>query len=95
MWGHLTQGRIFDIYVNALGAISGFLPLKREPIRRRTHRTREEARQYGFDYVEMFHNPVRKQVRNGMRSPVAFERQRILKAEGVHKSRGYSVVLFP
>jgi putative transposase len=43
----------------------------------------------------MFHTPVRKQVRNGMLSPVAFERQRILKAEGVHKSRGYSVVLFP
>jgi len=28
----------------------------------------------------MFYNPVRKQVRNGMLSPVAFERQRILKA---------------
>lgn len=36
-----------------------------------------------FDYVEMFYNPVRKQVRNGMLSPVAFERQQVLKAEGV------------
>ncbi|MET3437237.1 hypothetical protein ABIC44_001910, partial [Sphingomonas sp. 1185] len=27
--------------------------------------------------------PVRKQVRNGMLSPVAFERQQVLKAEGV------------
>jgi hypothetical protein len=43
-----------------------------------------------FDYVEMFYNPVRKQVRNGMLSPVEFERQQILKAEGVQKSRGYS-----
>lgn len=36
-----------------------------------------------FDYVEMFYNPVRKQVRNGMLSPVAFERQQVFKAEGV------------
>ena len=63
--------------------------LKRERIRRRTYRKREEARQDVFDYVEMFYNPVRKQVRNGMLSPVEFERQRILKAEGVQKSRGY------
>ncbi len=38
----------------------------------------------------MFYNPVRKQVRNGMLSPVEFERQQILKAEGVQKTRGYS-----
>jgi len=36
-----------------------------------------------FDYVEMFYNPVRKQGRNGMLSHVEFERQQILKAEGV------------
>jgi putative transposase len=36
-----------------------------------------------FDYVEMFYNPVRKQVRNGMLSPVEFERQHILNSEGV------------
>jgi putative transposase len=36
-----------------------------------------------FDYVEVFYSPVRKQVRNGMLSPVQFERQRNLKAEGV------------
>jgi transposase InsO family protein len=46
-------------------------------------KTREEARQDVFDYVEMFYNPVRKQVRNGMLSPLEFERQQILKAEGV------------
>ncbi|MCL6252356.1 IS3 family transposase [Altererythrobacter sp. KTW20L] len=62
---------------------SFFSSLKRERIRRRTYKTREEARQDVFDYVEMFYNPVRKQVRNGMLSPVEFERQQILKAEGV------------
>ncbi len=36
-----------------------------------------------FDYIKMFYNPVRKQVRNGMLSPVEFERQQIVKAEGV------------
>lgn len=71
---------------------SFFSSLKRERIRCRTYKTREEARQDVFDYVEMFYNPVRKQVRNGMLSPVEFERQRVLKAGGVQKSRGYSDV---
>lgn len=62
---------------------NAFSSLKREPIRRQTYKTREEARQDVFDYIEMFYNPVRKQVRNGMLSPVEFERQQILKAEGV------------
>lgn len=42
-------------------------------------------------YVEMFYNPVREPVRNGMLSPVTFERQQVLKAEGVQKTRGYSI----
>jgi hypothetical protein len=46
-----------------------------------------------FDYIEMFYNPVRKHATNGMLSPVEFERQRILKTEGVQKSRGYSVCI--
>ena len=44
-------------------------------IRRRTYRTRDEARQDVFDYIEMFYNPTRKHVRNGMLSPVEFERR--------------------
>jgi putative transposase len=47
---------------------------KRERIRRRTYKTRAEARQDVFDYIEMFYNPKRKHVRNGMLSPVDFER---------------------
>jgi len=57
--------------------------LKRERIRRRTYKTREEARQDVLDYIEMFYNPVRKHVRNGMLSPVKFERQQALMAQGV------------
>jgi len=64
-------------------AESFFLSLKRERIRRRTYKTREEAQQDMFDCIETFHNPVRKHVRNGMLSPVEFERQQSVKAERV------------
>jgi putative transposase len=57
--------------------------LKRERIRRRTYRTRGEARPDVFGYIEMFYHPERKHVRNGMLSPVNFERQRKPKREGV------------
>jgi len=28
-----------------------------------------------FDYIEIFYNPKRKHVHNGVRSPIEFERQ--------------------
>lgn len=77
-----SMSRRGNCHDNAV-AESFFSSLKREPIRRRTYKTRDEARQDVFDYIEMFYNPVRKQVRNGMLSPAQFERQQILKAEGV------------
>ena len=49
---------------------SFFNLLKRERIRRGAYRSREEARQDVFDYIEMFYNPIRKHVRNEMLSPV-------------------------
>lgn len=39
------------------------------------YKTREVARQDVFDYIEMFYNPVRKHVRNGMLAPVRCKRQ--------------------
>lgn len=60
-------------------------------IRSRTYKTREEARQDEFDPFEMFCNPVRTQVRNGMLSPIEFERQQILEAEGVGKTGGNQI----
>jgi putative transposase len=56
---------------------------KHERIRRRTYKTRTEARQDVFDYIEMFYNPKRKHVRNGMLSPAGFERQQKMRTEGV------------
>jgi putative transposase len=49
--------------------------LKWEWIRRKVYRSRDEARQNVFDYIEMFYNPKRKHVRGGMLSPVEFEKQ--------------------
>lgn len=53
---------------------SSFNLLKRERIGHSVHNSRHEARQDVFDYIEMFYNPKRKHVRNGMLSPVEFER---------------------
>jgi putative transposase len=75
---------------------SFFNLLKRERIRRKKYKTREEARRDVFalrrlhaiacrpmDYIEFFYNPQRKHVRNGMLSPIAFEQQQKLKLQGV------------
>lgn len=51
---------------------------------------RDEARQDVFDYIEMFCDPTRKHARNGMLSPIEFERQHKAKAEGAWKTRGGS-----
>lgn len=65
-------------------AESFFQLLKRERIRRKTHQTRDEARQDVFEYIEMFYNPKRKHTKNGMLSPVEFEaRQQKLNQKGV------------
>nr|WP_102248633.1 IS3 family transposase [Pseudorhizobium pelagicum] len=68
-----SMSRRGNCHDNAV-AESFFNLLKRERIRRRVYRSRDEARQDVFDYIEMFYNPKRKHVRNGMLSPVEFER---------------------
>jgi putative transposase len=62
---------------------SFFNLLKRERIRRRTYKTREDARSDVFDYIEMFYNPKRKHARNGMLSPADLEGQQAGKLQGV------------
>jgi putative transposase len=56
-------------------AESFFNLLKRERIRRKVYRSRDKARQDVFDCIEMFYNPKRRHVRNGMLSPVEFEKE--------------------
>lgn len=77
-----SMSRRGNCHDNAV-AESFFNLLKRERIRRRTYRTREEARQDVFDYIEMFYNPKRKHARNRMLSPAEFERQQMMRREGV------------
>jgi putative transposase len=85
---------------------SFFNLLKRERIRRKKYKTREEARRAVFalrrlqaiayrpvDHIEFFYNPQRKHVRNRILSPIAFEQQQKLKLQGVYKSRDYSVII--
>ena len=77
-----SMSRRGNCHDNAV-AESFFNLLKRERIRRRTYKTRAEARREVFDYIEMFYNPKRKHVRNGMLSPTEFERQQQTRTEGV------------
>ncbi|CVI63446.1 Integrase catalytic region (fragment) [Agrobacterium salinitolerans str. Hayward 0363] len=69
-------------------AESFFNLLKREQVCRKVYRSRDEARQDVFDYIEMFYNPKRKHVRNGMLSPVEFEKQQIALVCAVQRSFG-------
>lgn len=52
---------------------SFFASLKRERIKRRKYRTRDEARADVFDYIERFYNRQRRHGYVGNISPVAFE----------------------
>ena len=89
-WGAFLCARNLEHSMNRRGgchdnalAESFFNLLKRERIRRQTYRTREEARQDVFDYIEMFYNPKHQHARNGMLSPVEFERRQKMTYEGV------------
>lgn len=62
---------------------SFFNLLKRERIRRRTYRTRYDARQDVFKYIKIFYNPKHKHARNGMLSPAKFERWQLMRRESV------------
>ncbi|PSK85932.1 integrase-like protein [Limimaricola soesokkakensis] len=77
-----SMSRRGNCHDNAV-AESFFNLLKRERIRRRTYRTREEARRDVFDDIETFYTPKRKHAGNGMLSPVDFEWQQKLVHEGV------------
>ena len=69
--GH-SMSRRGNCHDNAV-AESFFNLLKRERFRRRTYKTREDARQDIFDYIEMFYDQQRKHASNGLLSPVDFE----------------------
>lgn len=67
-----SMSRRGNCYDNAV-AESFFASLKTERIRRKTYKTRQDARQDVFDYIEMFYNPRRRHAKNGMLSPIDYE----------------------
>ena len=68
-----SMSRRGNCWDNAV-AESFFSSLKKERVRRRIYRTRDEAREDLFDYIEMFYNPKRRHSYVGGVSPEAFER---------------------
>ena len=60
-----SMSRRGNCYDNAV-AESFFHLLKTERIRRKIYKTRKDARQDVFDYIELFYNPKRRHANNGM-----------------------------
>ncbi|WP_145924820.1 IS3 family transposase [Syntrophotalea acetylenivorans] len=77
-----SMSRRGNCYDNAV-AESFFQLLKRERIRRKTYKDREEARRDIFNYIEMFYNPVRRHGYNDNLSPMEFERRHFSKTQSV------------
>ena len=61
---------------------SFFQRLKRERIRRKTYKTRKDAREDVFNYIELFYNSIRKHGTNSLLSPEQYQ-DRYKKNNGV------------
>jgi len=77
-----SMSRRGNCYDNAV-AESFFQLLKRERIKRKTYKDRDEARQDIFNYIEMFYNPIRRHGYNDDLSPAEFERRHLKKTASV------------
>ncbi|CAG8999992.1 MAG: IS3 family transposase ISPpu22 [Candidatus Celerinatantimonas neptuna] len=64
-------------------AESFFSNLKKEKVRGRQYKTRDEARLDIFNYIEMFYNPKRRHTNNGRQSPTKYEKQYFNGLKGV------------
>lgn len=73
-----SMSRSGNVWDNA-AMESFFSSLKTERVRRRTYRTRKQARVDVFDYIERFYNPMRRHSTIGYISPMTFE-ERAMKA---------------
>lgn len=64
-------------------AESFFSNLKKEKVRRKIYKTRDEARSAVFNYIEMFYNPRRRHTHNDRVPPTVHEEQYFLRQESV------------
>lgn len=79
-WQRFCRAHGLDVSMSRRGncwdnsvAESFFSSLKKERVRNRIYRTREEARSDLFDYIEVFYNRQRRHGHVGGVSPIAFE----------------------
>ncbi len=77
-----SMSRKGNCWDNAV-AESFFANLKKERIKRKIFKTRSEAKQDIFNYIEMFYNPTRRHTNNDRMSPKAFETDYFKRLEGV------------
>lgn len=77
-----SMSRRGNCYDNAV-AESFFQLLKRERIKRKIYKSRDEAKSDIFNYIEMFYNPIRRHGNNDNVSPAEFERQYFVKTASV------------
>lgn len=77
-----SMSRRGNCWDNAV-AESFFSNLKKEKIRRIKYKTRDDARQAMFHYIEMFYNPKRRHTSNGRLSPTVYDRQYFRNMESV------------
>ena len=69
---------------------SFFANLKKEKIRRIKYKTRDDARQAMFNYIEMFYNPKRRHTHNDRVSPTLYEQRYLMKQKSVLRSQTVS-----
>lgn len=79
-WQRLCREHDLEVSMSRRGncwhnsvAESLFSNLKKERLRRRIYRSRDEARSDVFDYIEVSYNRQRRHGHNGGRAPMDFE----------------------
>ena len=77
-----SMSRRGNCWDNAV-AESFFSNLKKEKIRRKIYKTRDDARADVFNYIEMFYNPRRRHTHNDRVPPTVYEQQYFMKQESV------------
>ncbi len=77
-----SMSRRGNCHDNAV-AQSFFQLLKRERIKRRVYKTRAEAKQDIFNYIEMFYNSKRRHSNNQQLSPAEYEKRYEMRLESV------------
>ena len=89
-WAHFLKSHGLEASMSRRGnchdnavAESFFQLLKRERIKRKVYKNRDEARQDVFNYIEMFYNPKRRHSNNQQLSPVEYEKRYEMRLETV------------